>query len=245
MEQLDLVKILKHAPQGLKLFNDAIKDSVVLQFVGPSYMQLPITTVQGPGAFNIPFTFDALGRSELSTKCELLPAEYASWDNWQYILFPKSVGAFIIDNKTQKIYEITHPDFISPVDIPNTSINMKSLDLKRFSYTTYDTKKADQSIMKVMTDDKYNEFGFDYFDKVLVKNRSINLNDCRNVWTPAVFNCIVQTPMGIMYMADSLIWEDCIPFSKQTIPLIGTSQTFDKNLIKRITTHKKKKNNKK
>lgn len=244
MEQLDLVKILKHAPHGLKLFNDTIKDSVVLQFVGPSYMEQPITTVQGPGAFNIPFTFDALGRSELKTKCELLPAEYASWDNWQYILFPKSVGAFIIDNKTQKKYEITHPDFISPVDIPNTSINMKSLDLKRFSYTTYDVEKNKQSQIKVMTDGKYNEFGFDYFDKVLVKNHSVNLNDCHNVWTPHIFNCIVKMPMGIMYMADGLLWEECIPFNKQTIPFIGTNQTFDKNLVKKITVHKKRKNKK-
>ena len=91
----------------------------------------------------------------------------------------------------------------------------------------------------VVKDEKYNEFGLKEYDPVLVKNRSMNTNDCRNVWTPAVFGCIIKMPMGIMYQANSLLWEDCIPYTKQTAHLIGTDQTFDKNLIKKKRSKKK------
>ena len=244
MEQLDLTKILKYAPPGLKLYNDKIKDTVEFLFIAPSYMSYPIKTVQCPWTLDIPFDFDSQGRGALDTKCRLYPMEGASWDNWQYLLFPKSVGSYIIDNRTARIYKIDHPDFVSPIDIPNTSINMKSLDLKYFSYIKPNIEKNKQPQIKVMTDDKYNEFGFDYFDEVLVKNNSVNLNDCHNIWTPASFGCIVKTPMGIMYMANSLLWEECIPLNKYTVHLIGTNQTFDKNLIKSVTVKNKKKKRK-
>lgn len=243
MSELNLVEILRFAPKGLELYDCGIHDIVEFQYIKPSLSEkFPIVCHQCPDSVKLPFFYSKEGYSSLSEslqvfKTMLKPDNKHDWDNWQTILFPKSINSYITNGTN--IFQIVSKHLLRNIS-GNDLIPFCMVDLSKFSYMPVISVKQPEKISEtIMAVDE--ELGLKPFCKVLVKNSNENTGNCFNVWTPKTYECVVNTPFKKYYMADSILWEECVPYNKQTVHLIGTSDPFDISTIKNKTKTKKNK----
>ena len=243
MSELNLVEILRFAPEGLELYDCGIHDTVAFQYIkSGSSEKFPIVCYQCPDSIKLPSFYSKEGYSSFAESLQIFkpmlkPDNKHDWDDWQWILFPKSINSYITDGTN--IFQIASRLRLRNI-YANDLIPFGMVDLSKFSYTSVISVKQPEKISEtIIAVDE--ELGLKPFCKVLVKNSNENTANCFNVWTPKTYECVVNTPFKKYYMADSILWEECIPYNKHTIHLIGTSDPFDISTIKNKNKTKKNK----
>lgn len=99
MEKINLSEILKHCPNGIKLYCDMYGE-VELQGGDTGYAY-PITVHSEHNSSNIALTANGAYYQAIDGKdtlpCVLWPDRGRSWDRWQEIIMPQCVGKVIVD----------------------------------------------------------------------------------------------------------------------------------------------------
>lgn len=99
MEKINLSEILKHCPEGIKLFSDLYGEvELVGGEVGIAY---PISIKTNVHNTNVGLTATGAYQADINgddtLPCLLWPDSCRTWDNWQEIIMPKCTGKVIVD----------------------------------------------------------------------------------------------------------------------------------------------------
>lgn len=88
---------------------------------------------------------------------------------------------------------------------------------------------------------KQNQFEFKAFDKVLVRMDYRMHKYIQNepyIWSAATFSHIEKTDDGrTKYCANSILWDECIPYNENTAHLVGTNKPYRDELLQERKIH--------
>ncbi len=144
--QITIVDILEYAPKGLQLYYKSDKFEGIVYFNNIMFSSVkkkniyiivdtePIDNhMDQDDEFTIIKTTTLKIKNTAITKTHLYPSkEYLSWENWQYILFPKSVGAVISGLDNKYFYIINDSEMVDEKYHIIYNMNIESLPI--FSY---------------------------------------------------------------------------------------------------------------
>ena len=153
--QISIADILQYAPRGLQLYYKSDKfESIVyfecIEFVSPEnkvrdvYIIVNTEPTDNNESYNDELTIIKTTTLKIKntsiTKTRLYPSEeYLSWKNWQYILFPKSVGAVISGLENKYFYIINDTEMVDEKYHFIYNMNIDSLPI--FSYVDINKTK--------------------------------------------------------------------------------------------------------
>lgn len=129
MLNIETIDILKYAPVDIQLYH--------IEFGYVRFLKTIETTVSSSIYIESDGKVHIVYSNELSKETILFPDENKTWDNWQYILFPKSIGSLIvkfknIDYLKQEQYIITSEKVLE--NINGEKLNISDIDLTNYKY---------------------------------------------------------------------------------------------------------------
>jgi len=203
----NIAELLKNAPKGMKLYSPLLGEVEFAEVMDTDYV--PIRVMCG----TIGERFDEFGRYKgneyPNAECLLFPSkECRTWEGWKAQVEPKfKVGDVIIWNEPKgskptepvKIMQLIDKDQLYMVDMSNG-----------VGYVAYDM----QDYYKLVQKHHYAIANFHAGMPVLVR-------DSNKEWGYVPFSHI--TNGSWVFNAVGTVWEQCIPFNKDTEHLLGTT----------------------
>ena len=166
MEEFNIAEVLRYAPKGLKLYSPVLGEVELSEVTQGTY---PIRVKRLDKYYN--FTehgryFDDKG------ECLLFPSkDYRTWDNWQSVIFPQSVGCVCVNIGTLKsTMFICTPT--GPVFDDNSSSTWDSLIDMGGSYLKSSRYATPEEVKQFFDTLKAN--GYEWNGKELIKTTPIS-----------------------------------------------------------------------
>lgn len=229
-KNLNIAEILRYAPKGLPLYSPLLGEC---KFDYSS--KTGIITVR---AGNSCFTFHKNGQYyEDMGDCLLFPSkEHQSWDNWQQILLPQSIGSVCASfyTSTKKLFLCTPKGviFIHDNNPAHSFHSWRAMTKDYCSCCKYATREETDQFFKELKRRGYKWNGeeiieeqpnkFDVstlkpFDKVLIRDSE----DYH--WGVGLFAAYTQEDT-FPFICNASSWKQCVPYNKETEYLIGTKK---------------------
>lgn len=213
---LDLKEILKYAPEGLRLYSSYHKRPVTFKTVYEGKFYGIICDVTDYYKAGNEITFNSSGEYYKDAGIVLWPEKGKDWNQWQLSILPKCIGSIIINNNYD-LYKILPNSTIVEYGMDNTTdvLPISSIDLLEFRF-------ASPNEIELYYNKPIEKSHFKAFDKVLVRNKG-------GMWHCMLFS----HQKNNHYFACGKYWDECIPYNKYTEYLIGISEDFDMNTIRK------------
>lgn len=233
MADFNIAEALKYAPKGLKLYCPIFGQVQLYKikhkgFIELEYGKSESTFVSPQGKY-----FSNIG------ECLLFPSkDHRTWDNWQSVLFPQSVGSVCVTGTLKPAMFLCTPNGTIFDDNSGSTwdilIDTGGNYLKTSRYATPEESEqffaelkangyewdAEKKEVRKIEPNKFDVSTLQPFDKVLVRDS----DNCH--WGVGLFAAYKQE------QADSFIcnagwysgwWKQCVPYNNNTKHLVGTT----------------------
>lgn len=232
MKDFNIAEALKFAPKGLKLYTPIFGQVQMYKIKHKGYIELEYG--KSDGTF-----FSSQGKYYHKGECLLFPSkDHRTWDNWQDILFPQSIGsvcAFTGTIPQPTMFLCTSNGTVFSDNTGNTwdvLIGHSGNYLKSSRYATPEESKqffdglkangyewdAEKKELKKLQSNKFDISTLKPFDKVLVRDYE------DNIWTPDFYS-FYSTKTNLLCRFNTITdaWKCCIPYNDDTKHLVGTT----------------------
>lgn len=213
----NIYEILKYAPLDLQLYSTYHRKYITLKRIDDKKLYPIVCKVENNDGIPEEATFNYLGEYYEGNGIKLFPnKEHLSWLNWQLDIFPNCINS-VITNKEFEFYKITSSSTLSlyGMDDMETIPMLSVTNLTQFRFASADD-------IKLWNEQPIQNSYFKAFDKVLVRNKG-------GMWHCMLFS----HQKNNYYFAGGRYWNECVPYNKYTEHLIGISEDFDINSIRK------------
>lgn len=132
------------------------------------------------------------------------------------------LGVIAMINRTNKCGLVEARNRVNNINITPLILDIPQSNLTHLQkYCTF----------KIIEDDMQNQFEFKPFDQVLVRmdyHIHPGVQNKPYLWSTATFSHTEKTDDGrTTYCANSILWDECIPYNENTVHLVGTNKSYE------------------